>query len=125
MESIFDFTARFLAKMKGDDATVSEINTRLACIADLELGIAKLNVTIISANTKLNNAIEALNDARINNGKTTVTEMSYCNLITDACNKVDEAEEELANHKEHLAFFEAELKNLKSIKTKVFKGKED
>ena len=111
MTKASSFVAQFVALIKGDDVTAQAAKVWRQAESAL-----KVQISGMEGNIELEDAIqeaqEALELARVNNGKPITDRASYTTNLINAKNKVTKAEKELELHKITLAFYKEELASL-------------
>ena len=111
MTKASSFVAQFVALIKGDDVTAQAAKVWRQAESAL-----KVQISGMEGNIELEDAIqeaqEALELARVNNGKPITDRASYTTNLINAKNKVTKAEKELELHKTTLAFYKEELTSL-------------
>jgi len=106
------FIKQFVAKIQGDDAEVQAQKAFRSADAALTTHIAIAKADLLGYQEDVEKAVEALADARINNGETISDRDIYVENLCLAKNGVNEAKEALDAHEALISFLEEELANL-------------
>lgn len=104
------FVKQFVASIKGDEAEVKALKAWRKAESSLQVEIALLKGKTVDLESKVDDAKESLEKARINSGNIIGTD--YINNLKIAKNNLSKAELELSNHKKELVFLEEEYANL-------------
>jgi len=108
------FIEGFVAAIKGDDAKAQAAKVWRMAESALTTQIANLKGDLILKENVVTDAQEALDSARINNGRSiTDRDVYVSNLISSKENLV-RAEKQLEAHQKTIAFLEEEYANLKA-----------
>ena len=106
------FINSFVTLVSGESDTVLAEKVWRQAESALASQIPALKGDLVTLEDKVEEAKEVLAKARLNNGTLINRRESYVEGLLIAKNAVTIAEENLADHKEKIAFLEAELKNL-------------
>ena len=106
------FINSFVALVSGETDTVVAEKVWRQAESALASQIPALKGDLVALEDKVQEAKEILAKARLNFGKLVEKRESYVEGLLIAKNAVTIAEENLADHKEKIAFLESELKNL-------------
>lgn len=110
------FIKGFVALVQGDTAEAQAQKVFRQVQAALNTQIAVMTGNSVEKEEAVEDAKEALNKARLNNGKELPSSerTRYVQNLVDASNALKEAEENLVAHNETLAFLKAELAALEA-----------
>lgn len=106
------FINSFVALVSGETDTVVAEKVWRQAESALASQIPALKGDLVALEDKVEEAKEFLAKARLNHGKLIERREGYVEGLLIAKNAVIIAEENLADHKEKIAFLESELKNL-------------
>ena len=106
------FINSFVALVSGETDTVVAEKVWRQAESALASQIPALKGDLVTLEDKVEEAKDKLAKARLNNGNLISKRESYVEGLLIAKNAVTNAEENLADHKEKIAFLESELKNL-------------
>jgi len=106
------FVKQFIAVIKGDDAEATAQKVWRQANSALTSQISSMKGDLIGKEDKVIEAKEALSLARVNNGKSISDRNKYIQDLTNAKNKLTEAEKELNNFNNLIKFLEDELSSL-------------
>lgn len=106
------FINSFVALVSGETDTVLAEKVWRQAESALASQIPALKGDLVALEDKVDEAKEFLSKARLNNGQLIEKREAYLSGLLIAKNAVILAEENLAEHKEKIAFLEEELKNL-------------
>ena len=112
------FINSFVALVSGETDTVVDEKVWRQAESALASQIPALKGDLVALEDKVEEAKEFLAKARLNNGNLINKRESYVEGLLIAKNAVTLAEENLADHKEKIAFLESELKNLSEEEVK-------
>jgi hypothetical protein len=98
------FVKECIAILKGDDAEATAQKILRQADSAFKTQIASLTGDTIALEDKLEDAVEALRLARLNNGRVIGDRYGYVRNLLDAKNNVTTAEEALETHNAKLAF---------------------
>jgi hypothetical protein len=104
MNKMKSFVKEVVAILKGDDAEATGQKILRQADSAFKTQIASLTGDTIALEDKLEDAVEALRLARLNNGKVISDRNSYVRNLLDAKNNVTSAEEALEAHNAKLVF---------------------
>lgn len=107
--SKFNFLAQFVAFVQGDEAKVRAIKVKRAAEGGLKTQIAVFEADLQRKEDVVEQALEDLNLARLNNGELISDRDDYVRNLITAHNDVAEAEEDLEAHKATLEVLRNEL----------------
>ena len=113
------FINSFVALVSGETDTVVAEKVWRQAESALASQIPALKGDLVALEDKVEEAKEVLAKARLNNGNLINKRESYVEGLLIAKNAVTIAEENLADHKEKIAFLESELKNLSEEEEEV------
>lgn len=108
------FVKQFIAYVKGDDAEVLAQQTHRKAVAALNSQISEFEGDLVDLEERLMTAKEALDTARINDGKAIKNRNDYSSRLVAAKNEILNCEDAIVEHKKTLEFFKSELQRLKS-----------
>lgn len=110
------FVKQFLTLVEGDSAEALAQKVYRQVQAALNTQIAVMTGNLVEKEEALEDAKTNLENARLNYGKElrSSERTSYVNNLVNAKNKFEEAQEDLAAHKETLEFLKTELTSLES-----------
>lgn len=103
------FVKQVVAILKGDDAEATGQKILRQADSALKTQIASLTGDTISLEDAVENAQENIVNARVNGAEQIKDRNLYVSNLLKAKNALTDAEENLASHKEKLAFLESEL----------------
>ena len=106
------FINSFVALVSGETDTVVAEKVWRQAESALASQIPALKGDLVALEDKVEEAKDKLAKARLNHGNLISKRESYVEGLLIAKNAVTLAEENLADHKEKIAFLESELKNL-------------
>ena len=106
------FINSFVALVSGETDTVVAEKVWRQAESALASQIPALKGDLVTLEDKVEEAKEFLAKVRLNHGKLIERREGYVEGLLRAKNAVTNAEENLADHKEKIAFLESELKNL-------------
>lgn len=113
MTKMNSFRKQFEAKLKGDNDGVKSAKAWRSAESALKVQIAALEGDTISLEDDVENAKEALKDARINNGEIIERREEYIDNLIEAKEDLTLAIEALDNHNYTLDFLKSEYAALK------------
>lgn len=113
------FINSFVALVSGETDTVVAEKVWRQAESALASQIPALKGDLVALEDKVEEAKEVLAKARLNHGNLISKRESYVEGLLIAKNAVTIAEENLADHKEKIAFLESELKNLSEEEEEV------
>lgn len=113
-KSISLFIDLALAVIKGDDAEATAIKIQRTSIAVLTAQIAAKVLHTMMLEENILAAKEKLQEARVNSGSLIADHTTFVKNLLITNQKLKEAEDILAAHKEEVAFLQAELEIAKS-----------
>ena len=114
MNKAKSFIKGFVAAIKGDDAEALAAKVWRQAESGLTMQIAALKGDLIRKEDAVTDAQEALDSARINNGKQITDRDQYVENLILAKDSLERAEKALAAHQKTIAFLEEEYANLKA-----------
>jgi hypothetical protein len=114
MNKMKSFVKQFVSIVKGNDAEALAQKALRQADSALKSQIASLVGDTVNFEDRLEEAKEAQVSARVNHGKPITNRESYVRDLISAKNNVTLAEENLKEHKEKIAFLEAEQSALDS-----------
>jgi len=106
------FVKQFIAAAKGDDVEVMAQKAWRSAESALKVQIAAREGDTISLEDEVARKKEALETARINNGRKVANREDYIDELINAKNNLTEAEEELNDHLSELNFLKSEYDKL-------------
>jgi len=104
MSKLNSFVKQFVAAVQGDDAEVQAQKAFRSADSALKVQIASLNGDVIALEDSVSSAQEALEQAKINGGKTIQDRNYYVEQLVSAKNRLTQAEKALKDHNSKLAF---------------------
>ena len=113
------FINSFVALVSGETDTVVAEKVWRQAESALASQIPALKGDLVTLEDKVEEAKDKLAKARLNHGNLISKRESYVEGLLIAKNAVTIAEENLADHKEKIAFLESELKNLSAEEEEV------
>ena len=108
------FVKECIAILKGDDAEATAQKILRQADSAFKTQIASLTGDTIALEDKLEDAVEALRLARLNNGKLITDRSSYISNLLRAKNNVTDAEEALEAHVTKLDFLKEQASLLEA-----------
>lgn len=124
MSKVRSFVDEFTARVTGDSSKVQAIKTLRNADSALKVQIANMRGDVISLEDAVENANNALEDAKYNHGKTITDRTHYVRSLIVAKDTLNQAEEDLKDHNLTLAFLEETLAqiNVEDASEAVSKG---
>jgi hypothetical protein len=114
MNTVKSYVKQFAAILKGDDAEATAQKALRASDSALKTQIASLTGDLISLEDALEQAQENEKLALLNNGKVPTDRNAYVRNLIVARQSVIDAEENLYEHKETIAYLQSKLEELSS-----------
>jgi len=114
MNKAKSFIKGFVAAIKGDDAEAQAAKVWRQAESGLTVQIANLKGDLIRKEDAVTDAQEALDNARINNGKSISDRDGYVANLIAAKERLVSVEKQLEAHQKTIAFLEEEYANLKA-----------
>jgi len=112
MSKMNSFVKQFVAAVKGDDVEVQAQKAWRSAESALKVQIASREGDTIAREDRVTEAKEALDQARINRGKTITNREYYISSLISAKNNLTDAEEALEGHMAELNFLKEEYETL-------------
>jgi len=112
MSKLNSFVKQFVALVEGDDSGVKAQKAFRSADSALKVQIASQKGDVIKLEDDVENAIEVLNKAKVNNGRTISDRDQYVSQLVNAKNTVTLAEKALKDHNSKLTFLEEILAGL-------------
>lgn len=112
MNKMKSFVKEVVAIIAGDNAEATGQKILRQADSALKTQIASLNGDTIALEDSIEDALEGLKLARVNNGKLITDRNQYVRTLLDAKNKLTDAQDALEAHLEKIAFLQGEYDSL-------------
>jgi hypothetical protein len=106
------FVKEVVAILQGDNAEATGQKILRQADSGLKTQIASLNGDTIALEDSIEDALEGLKLARVNNGKLITDRNQYVRNLLEAKNKLTDAQDALEAHLEKIAFLQGEYDSL-------------
>jgi exonuclease VII small subunit len=112
MNKMKSFVKEVVAIIAGDNAEATGQKILRQADSALKTQIASLNGDTIALEDSIEDALEGLKLARVNNGKLITDRNQYVRNLLEAKNKLTDAQDALEAHLEKIAFLQGEYDSL-------------